>query len=994
MPKVILIAEDEPVIAVDMRNVIQRLGYEVPPPLQSAEDLLEAAGKTRPDLVIMDIRLKGRVDGIEASKQIHDSLDIPVIYLTAHSDEPTFRRAMETNPYAYLIKPVETRELHTAIETALHRHAMECRLRESEGRYRLLADECCDVVVLSNLEGIIEYASPTLERVTGWPAEEIVGKDLYTKIHPDDRTVSMNALVRSTREGIDTMVQNRFLKKDGTYIWMESSTRVVLDAAGNPHSLRVSARDITSRKKTEEDLREREQIFRVIFESAAIGVARIGRDARFLETNPFLQQFLGYSAEEINNLSAIEVTHPEDHESDRGLYRELLEGKRDLLRQDRRFIRKDGSIAWGRISGSLVKDHKGTVLYGVAIIDDITDRKRIEEQEEAARKALRESERLYRLLAENSSDVIWTMGLDGKFTYASPSLTALSGFTPDEALAIPFEKYVLPQYVPVVLSELEREMKMPPEERSKSRVIEIQQYAKDGTAIDIEVTTTWITDEKGTIIGLQGSTRDIRNRKRMEKALRESEERLLLITENMMDMVRLTDEQGVILYASPSHSFILGYRPEELGGQNIYSFTHPDDLESCIGARNSSRAGRGTARGICRIRHRDGHYLWESWMGTPLFDENGKPKGSVISAYDITEKIKAEAQKEAAQEALRKNEELLRVITDNMKDAILVVDLETFAYSYTNKYALELFNRSKDELINAEAGLTVAPDERDRMLNILADEIRNDAERDPERAREFTLHEALRSSYGDLWTENKATFIRNAEGKPTAILIISRDVTERMKTDEQIKASLHEKEILLKEIHHRVKNNFQIIASLLNLQARTITDSAALSYFRDIQSRIRSMGIIHEKLYQSHDLARIDFASYLKTLSSELNGTYGRGSRPVSIDIDAECLLLTIDQAIPCGLMVNEILTNAFKYAFRSPTGHEPQIAIRLRESTNGRVALTIRDNGMGLPEGISLKSVNTLGLSLVSLLSQQLKGKVSAIRANGTRFTISFKRQ
>ena len=217
-----------------------------------------------------------------------------------------------------------------------------------------------------------------------------------------------------------------------------------------------------------------------------------------------------------------------------------------------------------------------------------------------------------------------------------------------------------------------------------------------------------------------------------------------------------------------------------------------------------------------------------------------------------------------------------------------------------------------------------------------------------------------------------------------------KDLAERKRAEEKLTASVREKEILLKEIHHRVKNNFQVITSLLNLQTRSMTDPELIKQFDDSANRIRAMAIVHEKLYQSSNLSEIDFSSYLKTITEDLAGNYAVIRQRPQITIDVEETALGIDQAIPCGLIVNELITNALKYAFNDGAA-DNRLSIMLRKDDAGMITIRVSDNGPGLPADIDIEKMQTLGLQLVGLLTRQIRGTRSLDREGGTAWTITF---
>jgi two-component sensor histidine kinase len=232
--------------------------------------------------------------------------------------------------------------------------------------------------------------------------------------------------------------------------------------------------------------------------------------------------------------------------------------------------------------------------------------------------------------------------------------------------------------------------------------------------------------------------------------------------------------------------------------------------------------------------------------------------------------------------------------------------------------------------------------------------------------------------------------IDTATGKMRGVIEYVRDITPRKQAEEALRASLHEKEILLKEIHHRVKNNMQVISSLLSLQSRHLTDKAAIEMFRESQQRIRSMALVHEKLYQSKDLSRIDFSKYIESLIMFLFHSYRVNSDLVRMKTEVRNVLLDINSAIPCGLIINELVMNALKHAF--PGGRKGEIIVSLRPSGDDRFILSVSDDGVGFPAGLDFHKTETLGMQLVTMLVDQLDGTISLERKPGTRFEVVFR--
>ena len=239
---------------------------------------------------------------------------------------------------------------------------------------------------------------------------------------------------------------------------------------------------------------------------------------------------------------------------------------------------------------------------------------------------------------------------------------------------------------------------------------------------------------------------------------------------------------------------------------------------------------------------------------------------------------------------------------------------------------------------------------------------------------------------------------RGLEGFGLTVLEGTRiDITERRKAEEKLRTSLKEKEVLLKEIHHRVKNNMQIVTSLLNIQAGSIKDKRVFDMLKETQNRVRSMALIHEKLYQTKDLARIEFGDYISKLAHGLIHSYGDVSGSVGLIIDVENIFLDINTAIPCGLIINELVSNSLKHAFADGTGgngrkrSEGKIQIAMSSDNNNEFRLNVSDNGIGFPEDLDFHNTESLGLQVVNTLVEQLEGSIKLRRHPGTSFRITF---
>jgi two-component sensor histidine kinase len=226
------------------------------------------------------------------------------------------------------------------------------------------------------------------------------------------------------------------------------------------------------------------------------------------------------------------------------------------------------------------------------------------------------------------------------------------------------------------------------------------------------------------------------------------------------------------------------------------------------------------------------------------------------------------------------------------------------------------------------------------------------------------------------------------EGKKMIFSVV-RDITARKCSEAQIMSALAEKEILLKEIHHRVKNNLQVVASMLHLQAGYIKDGEARTLFEESRMRVESMALLHEKLYQAKDLAGIDFREYVVDLAGNLLTLNTGGTKRIEMNLDIEGVILDVNKSIPCGLIINELVSNALAHAF--PDEMKGKIDISMHSSIEKRIRLSVSDNGIGFPEDLDFRNTTSLGMQLVNSLVSQLEGLIELDRSEGTAFRIEF---
>lgn len=325
--------------------------------------------------------------------------------------------------------------------------------------------------------------------------------------------------------------------------------------------------------------------------------------------------------------------------------------------------------------------------------------------------------------------------------------------------------------------------------------------------------------------------------------------------------------------------------------------------------------------------------------------------------------------------------EQYRIVTDALNDAVFTLDSHG-RFTFGNAAGARLTGYPLEELLGRPFSALVTPEDLPILLDRFYRALSGEA---------ISPHvelELIRKDGSRIPIElSMANLI--LDGRIAGRVGVARDITERRRAEAQFKTSLQEKEVLLREIHHRVKNNLQIISSLLSLQSRNIKDPYIIQMFRESQNRVRSMALIHENLYQSADMSHIDFAEYARNLATQLFRSYGVNPKFIKLHIHAHDIFLDVNTAIPCGLILNELVSNSLKHAF--PDGKKGEIYIDVRHDHEQKIRMLIGDNGIGLPTGVESMGTNTLGLKLVTALINQLSATLTVDHREGTQFCVTF---
>ncbi|MDW7680605.1 MAG: PAS domain S-box protein [bacterium] len=725
--------------------------------------------------------------------------------------------------------------------------------------------------------------------------------------------------------------------------------------------------DITERMDFETALRNSEQKYRGLTENLNVGVYRadVSRDGKFLEINPEIVRMFGYSSK--NELLNIKIRYLYANPEDRAAFLERVISQGSVKNVQLNMKKKNGTPFPVLVSTVAIRDEKGKVQYLDGIIEDLTQRLEME-------KSIIQSENLMRAVLESTGDGILVVDNQGRVSHYNQKFARM--WRIPDSIVKSGEDAKLLKFVLDQLTDPDSFIKKIEQLYQSTETSLDVLFFKDGRIFE-RFSSPLIFE--GTISGRVWNFRDITEQKRAELMLRQSEEEFRLVWESSSLGMRLTDEAGIMVKVNDAFCRIFGMKKDQLEGKPLAIIYQAQKRQHILQRHHERfRARKVKTLFQQKLELWNGKTVWLE-VCSSFLTRSGQPPLLLGIFQDIT-------QSKAAKAALESSEQRLNIIFRSAPDAYFSYDPMGRLVD-CNIAAEKLLGYSADELLGKSfLKLNLLPKNQiPKAVKILS----KNAMGIPTGPDEFTL---IRKDGTRIIVEIRAYPVQ-IQGE-TLILGIAHDITERKTTEIRLQKLLNEKEVLLKEVYHRVKNNFQVISSLLYLQLKKIDSEPARLAFMASLNRIKTMALVHEKLYQSADLAEIDFSDYVKTLATNLYQSYISDHEKVDIKFDLENVTLGIDQAIPCGLIVNELVTNALKYAFQPSFPNGSELFIALKQSKKNTIVLVVKDNGVGISPDLNIKESKTLGLNLVNMLSEnQLEGKLELERSKGVSFKLSFQK-
>jgi len=731
----------------------------------------------------------------------------------------------------------------------------------------------------------------------------------------------------------------------------------------------VIYQDITERKRAEEALRESEERFRIAAENASDLIWEWDIVNGKLEWFGAIDAILGYAPGEFpRTIDAWKrVIHVDDRDHVMAVLDQHLKTQSPYC-EEYRVYHKDGTMGYWTDKGVAVCNGQGHPYKMIGVCTDISERKRAE----AALKQA--NERL--LLAIVAGGVgIWDLDVVNNKLSWDDQMFRLYGIAPDNfgGAYETWKARVHPEDVERGDAEVQMALRGEKEFDTEFRVV-----WPSGTIHHIRARARVHRDAAGQPTKLIGTNYDITERKRAEEALRKSEGKYRGLTENInLGIYRNTvGPKGKFIEANPAIIGMFGYKSkEEFLAINVSDlYQNPEDRNKF----NDKMLKEGFVKGEeLWLKKKDGSFFVGSVSAVAVKDEQDHVKYYDGIIDNITERKRAEQE-------LHESEARYRAFFNTSRDCVFITSVAG-RWLYMNDAAVELFGySSREELSQVNIpNLYANPEERAKFISTITERgYTKEFPVDLRRKDGVVIH-ALITAVPEY----------DADGNVTGFQGTIRDITERRRAEESIRSSLAEKEVLLKEVHHRVKNNLMTIIGLIKMQETKANNEMFNHLLLELEGRVRSMALVHESFHKSEDLAHVDLQNYIETMSAHIRAQFG-AERDIRFSVQAVGVDVGLDIAVPCGLILNELITNAYKHAFPGDKTHSGEgnceIAITVKHE-GGVLTLTVRDNGVGLPSGVDWENPETSGLRLIRMLSQQIKGYIELDRSAGTVIRLKF---
>jgi len=914
---------------------------------------------------------------------LQDKTGTPYEFMGLKKDGSTFLCEIVAGEIPY--KNIKARV--AALRDISFKKKAEDDLKKSRENYRNLVEFSPDGIFIHDQMGHVVFANPSGLKMCGIKSlEELKNTHIFDYVLPEYHE-AIKAGKNRLEEGEPLpFFEIKMKRPDGTILEIEAkpialkyddkkSTLIVCHDIAFQRQLETEQlrtkiaeenniklqQEIIERKNAQRNLFLSQKNTRLLIESSIDIIYATNKEGIITEFNPAAYNAFGYAGDEIIGKHVeILFSRPQERKTiieeqlyKRGSYGIALENKR-----------KNGEVFVAYISTSLLKNEPGEIIGTMSISRDITETRKAQEK-------LMLSEENYRDLFENATDMIQSIDMEGSLMFVNQAWKNTLLYNEREIQTLNFFSLVHPAFKQKC-SELFEKLLL----GETPNKCEIALITKNNDTILVEGNISLKTkDQKPESV--RGIFRNITERKLAEEKIRLSEEKYRAIYDQAIIGIAQVSITGNFLQVNQKMCDITGYSKEELIVKSLLEITFPENPSS--GQAFIYQLVRGQISNFStEIKHfqKDGSVIYSNLSVSLVRNADEKPDYFIAVLQDITQRKKAE-------EHIEIQASKLNAIIESGPHIIWTVN---------RNRELTAFNINYAELIYGIYGEKPYVDAVISGKYVSTKDYKEIDKRYESAFMGIPQHFETCIKYKnetEIWREIYLNPIYDSNNNVTEVSGIGHDITEKKASEAKITQSLKEKEVLLKEVHHRVKNNLQVISSILNLQSSYIKDDKTLNLLKESQNRIKSMAFIHESLYQTKDFSRINFSEYIVNLSKNLVHSYSGFGNEIELKLETDSLFLNIDLAIPCGLIINELVSNSLKYAFPREKNGEIHVTLKAVED---QVFLSIADNGVGMPKEIDYRNTESLGLQLVMALTDQLNGKIELINKEGTQYNLTFK--
>ena len=991
--KTILLVEDDAIIAAAAAAKLKKFGYRPVTAYSGEEAVQYTLENPEISLVLMDIDLGDGMDGTSAACKILDFKNLPIVFLTSHSEKEYVDKVKKITRYGYVLKNSGDFVLRSSIDMAYDLFETHQKLLDSEEKYSAAFRTSPDAVNINDMDGLYVDINEGFTKLTGYTREDVLGvnsSEIKIWSIPEDRVRLIEGLMKT---GLVENLETVFRLKDGSLKTGLMSARVI--RIGNrPHILSIT-RDIHDRKQAEQEIvRKNEELAAANEELQSMNEEYQATNEQLMSTNDSLDRvesellenqlifrlFMKHSPIYVffkdEKIRAVKLS--DNYEKMLGRPMEEILGKtmddlfpsdlaKSMIADDMRILSEGKEITvQEELNGRYYRTIKfpiiinGNPRYLAGFTMDVTNQK-------LAELALQESEVKFRTLFETMSLGVVYQDLEGKIIDANSAAQKILGLTPDQmqgrSSIDPHWKSIHEDGSPFPGETHPTMVSLRTGNKVRNCIMGVYNPEKgDYTWININ-SVPYFKNGQDKPCQAFATFEDITDQMKALKALRESEERLRIIFNEAPIGISSLNADTVVTSCNTRLSEIIGASPEKMIGVNLMNYLQDSRQKEALTQALKGRIGifegeytsvMGGKTSLVRISY------------SPITGDSGSVTGVICITDDITER-------KAAEDALRVKDRAIETAIN----AIAIAGMDG-NLSYVNRAFLRMWGYdSMAEVIGQPATDFWEMGEK-------AAEVLDVVKHEGGWIGELTGKRKDRTRFD---VQVSTGIVLDIRGNPLCIQASFVDITERKIADGRISTLLNEKEILLKEVHHRIKNNMVTTISIITLQMDMLKNPTAIAALSDARSRLLAMEKLYDKLYRSDNLKEMAVKDYLSPLIDEIIGTFSQPSSVMVSKYIDDCVL-DIKRMSALGIIVNELITNAMKYAFANRERGSIRVSLAVKE---GGATLVTEDDGPGIPVSVDIGKSEGFGLNLVEIMVRQIKGKIMIERGKGTKIVLDF---